>query len=192
MLVTSQIKKILENNDYNEFNLSLKSMPQEEARVFLASLDNFDKLTSKLDPIWFQSQNKNLKKWGVIYLLLHDLFHSEFYYQDLPKLEILTTAPIFNYVKEIAGKENAENLSLAYFILGVGSIKINHFLENLISEKVIIGEFISVGGLDNGVWGFRIKKELLLDVAKNIYLKTEKDNHISLIKKYKDFVFDFL
>lgn len=191
MTTITRIKKILENNNFGETHLSLKSMPQEEARVFLASLNQFEKLTLKFDPIWFKPHKDDLKRWGVIYLLLHDLFHSEINHQDLTKLEIFTTAPIFNHVKEIVGKENTENLALAYFILGTGSLKINHSLNHLISEKIILGEFISVGGLDNGIWGFRIKKELLIDIAKNVLEKTEKDNHKLLIKKYKNFVFDF-
>lgn len=192
METLTEIKKILENINLERISLDLKAMPQEEVVVFLAALNQFDKLFLKLDHSWLKLEKNDLRRWGIAYLLLHDLFHAETRESDLTKLEILTTAQIFTKAKEISSQENLDRLSLAYFILGAASLKINHSLPVLISEKIILGEFVSVGGLDNGIWGIRIKKELLPETAAKVLEKTHKGSLRPLAKKYKNFIFDFL
>ncbi len=192
MILTTEIKKILENGDLTKTNLDLKAMPHEETMVFLAALNQFEKLFLKLDPSWLKLEKNDLKRWGIVYLLLHDLFHAETQENDLVKLEIFTTAPIFINIQEITPQENVDRLVLAYFILGAASLKINHSLPALISEKIILGEFVAMGGLDDGIWGIRIKKDLLPKIASNVFEKSKRGNLQLLVKKYKNFVFDFL
>ena len=192
MVTFTEIKKILEIANLKNLDLDLKAIPQEEIHFFLTALNQLEKLKLKLDPTWFKMEINDLKKYGFIYLALHNLFHQEIKDDDLTKLELLTTARPFKHLKDSTSKEILGNISLSYFLLGVNSLKINPTLPYLISEKIILGEFFSVGGLDNGVWGFRVKNELLPQVVENILKKTEKNTHQFLIKKYKNFVFDFI
>ena len=192
MVFTAGFKKILEKDNLERINFDLKAMPTEEAAVFLAALNQFDKLFLKLDPSWLKLEKNELRRWGVAYLLLHDLLHTEIQENDLTKLEIFTTIPILTSIKEVTSPENADRLAIAYFILGAASLQINHSLPFLISEKIILGEFVAIGGLDNGIWGIRIKKEILTEVATNVLEKAKKGTLQLLVKKYKDFIFDFL
>lgn len=197
MTIIMEIKKVLEDKNFDKLKLDLKAMPQKEAVVFLTALNQLDKLLIKLDPTWLKLSKDDLKRLSIAYLLLHDLYHAENAnaqvadFNDLSKLEILTTAPIFSQVEEVIGN-SFQNLSIAYFLLGISALKINHALPHLISEKIILGEFVAVGGLENGIWGVRIKNEILPQVALNVLEKTKKDSHHLLVKKYKDLAFDFL
>lgn len=185
-----EIKLILENSNLKKDYLELSSMPNDEAKVFLAALNSLQKFL-----INFVSPNVNkeeIERWSLIYLALHNLWHSEFSHDDIGKLEILTTAPILSSLQEILNQEEFQKLSFAYFLLGFSVLKINHSLENLISEKVILGEFVALGGIEKDIWGLKFKPEIMPTVAKNIQNKTEKDRHHLLIKKYKNIVFDFL
>lgn len=195
MTLDTQIKKILENKEnkkIEEYNLDLKAIPAEEAKIFLASINQFDKLFLKFDPTFVKATNEDLKKNALIYIMIHDLFHQEINNEDLVKLEILTTAPVFYYLQEITDQKTFETFSLSYFLLGVSSLKINHSSPYCISEKIILGEFFAFGGLDNGIWGLKIKSDLLPQIAKIILDKVEKDSYQFLAKKYQNFKFDFI
>jgi hypothetical protein len=178
------------NSDITDF--TFRAMPEKEVAVFIAALKNIPNILIKMDHDYLKFNKEEIKKWAVIYLHLHNLFHSEANDEDLTKLEIVTTAPIFIEVPEIITQEEQKKLNLAYFSLGVAALKINHNLENLISEKIILGEFMAFGGLQEGIWGWQLKDEILTSVAKNILEKTNKNNHYFLVKKYKNFIFDFL
>ena len=184
------IKLILEKKEIDKNYLELKAIPVEEAKVFLASVNSLPQHLVKFDspPL----DRNELNKWALIYLALHNLFHSEINHQDISKLEILTTAPIFTTTNNLLTEEDFAKLSFAYFLLGLTALRINHSLEHLISEKVILGEFVAIGGIENSVWGLKIKHQLLPTVSQNILSKTEKDRHSLLIKKYKNLIFDFL
>ncbi|GIW67280.1 MAG: hypothetical protein KatS3mg096_148 [Candidatus Parcubacteria bacterium] len=184
------IKIILEKRDLANDYFDLKALPPEEAKIFLASINVLPQHLAKFDS---PPLDKNeTKRWSLIYLALHNLFHSEINHQDITKLEILTTAPIFNLTKEFLNEEDLVKLSFAYFLLGFTSLRINHSLEYLISEKLILGEFVAIGGIESSIWGLKFKHHLLQPVAQNILTKVEKDRHDFLVKKYKNIVFDFL
>jgi hypothetical protein len=185
-----EIKLILEKTDAQKDYLNFASLPQDEAKVFLACLNNLPKylinfVSPKLD-------KNEVQKWGLIYLALHNLWHSEINHQDITKLEIFTTAPIFHSTQNILSEEDLAKLSFTYFLLGFSALKINHSLDYLISEKLILGEFVALGGIEKSIWGLKFKPEIMPSVAKNIQEKTEKDRHHFLLKKYKNLVFDFL
>jgi len=187
-----EIKLILENRDIgkNYSNLELEYIPKEEAKLFLASINNLDQYLIKLDsPVLNKDE---AKRWSLIYLTLHNLLHSETEHQDITKLEVFTTAPIFDLTKSILKEEDLEKLSLAYFLLGLSSLKNNHHLEYLISEKLILGEFVATGGIEKGIWGWKFKYQFLLQAALNIFNKVKNDRHDFLLKKYKNLIFDFL
>jgi len=185
-----EIKVILENRKSDEDYLSLNHLPPEEAKIFLAGVNNLDQYFIKLH---LPSLNKNeTKRWALIYVALHNLLHSETEHQDITKLEVFTTAPIFELTRNILTEEDLEKLSLSYFLLGLSSLKINHSLEYLISEKLILGEFVAIGGIEKGIWGLKFKYQFLLEAAKNVFKKVQNDRHNFLLKKYKNLVFDFL
>lgn len=184
------IKLILGKGNFDKNYLDLKAIPSEEIKVFWASINILNHHIVKFDS---PSLDKNeIKKWALIYLALHNLFHSEVNHQDITKLEVLTTAPIFTLTKDLLTEEDLAKLSFAYFLLGFTALRINHSLENLISEKLILGEFVAIGGIENGIWGLKFKHQILPTVAQNILAKVEKDRHNFLVKKYKNLVFDFL
>lgn len=185
-----KIKLILEKEDLPKNYLDFSYLPEEEAKIFLASINNLPKyLINFVDP---KISKNELQKWALIYLTLHNLWHSEVNLQDIIKLEILTTAPIFHLTQNILSEDEIKKLSFAYFLLGLSALQTNHSLENLISEKLILGEFVAVGGIEKNVWGLKCKPELMPSIAKNIQIKTENDRHNFLLKKYKNLVFDFL
>jgi hypothetical protein len=194
-ITLQEIKIILEkSNNINDY-LELNFMPQEEARAFLTSIKNIDKFLIKLDSQVIDKDS--FKKWSSIYLAIHNYLHSEIekfpdINQDILKLEVYATAPIFSLTKDILNENDFKKLNLTYFLLGISALNINHKLENLISEKLILGEFISLGGIEQGIWGLKIKTEFLPEAALSILNKTEHDRCNFLIKKYKDLIFDFL
>jgi hypothetical protein len=185
-----EIKLILEKRDLGRDYWDLKHLPSEEAKIFLASVNNLNQYLAKLDSPLLDKDSA--KRWSLIYLALHDLLHSETENQDITKLEVFTTAPIFDLTKNILDEKNFEKLGLAYFLLGLSSLKINHSLEYLISEKLILGEFIAIGGVEKGIWGLKFKYQFLPQAASNIFNKVKNDRHNFLLKKYKNLVFDFL
>ena len=185
-----EIKVILENKKLSEDYLSLNHLPPEEAKIFLASVNNLDQYFIKLQ---LPSLDKNeTKRWALIYITLHDLLHSEIKHQDITKLEIFATAPIFELTRNILTEKDLEKLSISYFLLGLSSLKINHSLEYLISEKLILGEFVFIGGVEKGIWGLKFKYQFLLEAVTNVFKKVQNDRHNFLLKKYKNLVFDFL
>jgi hypothetical protein len=184
-----EVKLILEKRDFDKDYLALESLPQEEAKIFLAAVNNLDQYLTKLDsPIL---DKESAKRWSLIYLAIHDLLHSETQHQDIVKLEVFSTAPIFDLTKNILTEEDFGKLSLAYFLLGISSLKIDHSLEYLISEKLILGEFVALGGLEAGIWGIKFKHQFLSEAAKNVFDKVKNDRYKFLLKKYKNLVFDF-
>jgi hypothetical protein len=185
-----EIKLILEKRDLNRDYWDLKHLPSEEAKIFLASVNNLNQYLTKLDSPLLDKDSA--KRWSLIYLALHDLLHSETENQDITKLEVFTTAPIFDLTKNILDEKDFEKLSLAYFLLGLSSLKINHSLEYLISEKLILGEFVAIGGVEKGIWGLKFKYQFLPQAASNIFNKVKNDRHNFLLKKYKNLIFDFL
>jgi len=185
-----EIKLILESGDSDNAYWDLKYLPQDEARVFLASVNNLNQYLTKIDNNILDKNSA--KKWSLIYLALHNLLHSETENPDITKLEVFTTAPIFDLTKNILNEADLEKLSLAYFLLGLSSLKINHSLEYLISEKLILGEFVAIGGVEKGIWGLKFKYKLLPQAASNIFNKVKNDRHNFLLKKYKNLIFDFL
>jgi hypothetical protein len=185
-----EIKLILEKRELDRDYCDLKHLPCEEAKIFLASVNSLNQYLTKLDSPLL---NKNeAKRWSLIYLALHNLLHGEMDNQDITKLEIYTTAPIFDLTKGILDEKDFEKLSLAYFLLGLSSLKINHSLEYLISEKLILGEFVAIGGVEKEIWGLKFKYQFLPQAAFNIFNKVKNDRHNFLLKKYKNLVFDFL
>jgi hypothetical protein len=185
-----EIKLILESRDSDNVYWDLNYLPQDEARVFLASVNNLNQYLSKIDNNILDKNSA--KRWSLIYLALHNLLHSETENPDITKLEVFTTAPIFDLTKNILNEEDFEKLSLAYFLLGLSSLKINHSLEYLISEKLILGEFVAIGGVEKGIWGLKFKYQFLPQAASNIFNKVKNDRHNFLLKKYKNLIFDFL
>jgi hypothetical protein len=185
-----EIKLILEKRDVEGTYCDLKHIPSEEAKVFLASVNNLEQYLTKLETSLLDKNEA--KRWSLIYLALHDLLHSETENQDITKLEVFTTAPIFDLTKNILDEKDFEKLSLAYFLLSLSSLKINHSLEYLISEKLILGEFVAIGGVEKGIWGLKFKYQFLPEAASNIFTKVKNDRHNFLLKKYKNLVFDFL
>jgi len=186
-----QIKLILEKRDTDDKAYwDLKYLPQEEAKIFLTSANNLNQYLTKFDsPILNKDE---ARRWSLIYLAIHNLLHSEIDHQDITKLEVFATAPIFDLTKNILTDKDLEKLSLAYFLLGLSSLKINHSLEYLISEKLILGEFIAIGGIERKIWGLKFKHQFLPESAVNILNKVKNDRHNFLLKKYKNLVFDFL
>ena len=132
-----EIKLILEKRDIDRDYLDLKHLPSEEAKIFLASTNNLNQYLAKLETSLLDKDGA--KRWSLIYLAIHNLLHNETENQDITKLEVFTTAPIFDLTKNILDEKDFEKLSLAYFLLGLSSLKINHSLEYLISEKLILG-----------------------------------------------------
>jgi hypothetical protein len=183
-----EIKLILEKGERTYWDL--KHIPFEEAKVFLTSVDNLDQYLTKLETSLLDKNE--VKRWALIYLALHDLLHSETENQDITKLEVFTTAPIFDLTKNILDEKDFEKLSLAYFLLSLSSLKINHSLEHLISEKLILGEFVAIGGVEKGIWGLKFKYQFLPQAASNIFNKVKNDRHNFLLRKYKNLIFDFL
>ncbi len=192
--VTETIKIALKDNlTRRSVDMNINALPEKEASVFVAALKEIPEILVKLDHKQLQNIDKeDIKKWAVIYLNLHNLFHSEKNENDLNKLEILTTAPILANLQEILSPQEQKLLNLAYFSLGLSALKINHRLEYLISEKIILGEFFAIGGIEEGIWGLKLKEEVLPNVAKNVLDKTLRDNHHHLVKKYSNFIFDFI
>jgi hypothetical protein len=188
--VLQEIKLILEKRDINKAHYDLKHLPCEEAKIFLASVNNLDQYLAKLETSLLDKNEA--KRWSLIYLAFHNLLHNETENQDITKLEVFTTAPIFDLTKNILNEKDFEKLSLAYFLLGFSSLKINHSLEYLISEKLILGEFVAIGGVEKGIWGLKFKYQFLPQAASNIFNKVKNDRHNFLLKKYKNLVFDFL
>ncbi len=187
----AQLERILKQEPKVE-NIHLEALPPEEARVFLNVLKQFEKFLNQFDPSWLNFNKDELQRWGFIYVLLHNLSHQHINHSDLVKLEILTTAPLFEDIRNFIPSEEYQKFIITYFILGSGSLKINKNLIYLISEKLILGEFVSFGGVENGLWGLRLKENLLPQIAKNILEKAEKDKISLLLKKYKNFSLDFI
>jgi hypothetical protein len=185
-----EIKLILEKRDLKRDYWYLKHLPSEEAKIFLASVNNLNQYLTKFETSILNKDEA--KRWSLIYLALHNLLHSETENPDITKLEVFTTAPIFDLTKNILDEKDFEKLSLAYFLLGLSSLKINHSLEYLISEKLILGEFVAIGGVEKGIWGLKFKYQFLPQAASNIFNKVKNDRHNFLLKKYKNLVFDFL
>lgn len=186
-----EIKKILEK-DYSLEKTDLRFIPEEEAKIFLEAIKNNEKIISKIDPFSVDYDKNELKKWQLIYLNLHDLYHQAIISQNLTELEIKATASILKEMVSFLEPLNLSKFYLAYLILGISSLKINHLLPYLISEKIILGEFVSVGGIETSIWGIKLKTQILHDVSNNIINKLQKDNYHSLVKKYKNFIFDII
>ena len=189
-ILENNIRLILENKAFEKHNIELTAIPEKEGKIFLMANNLLPETLVKFTNLPFDKNEA--QRWSLIYLALHDLFHSEINYSDIVKLEILTTAPIFVLTKNILDNINLTKLFCAYFLLGFTALKINHDLEYLISEKLILGEFFALGGIENNIWGFKIKHELLPEIVNNILIKTQKDRHNFLVKKYKNLAFDFL
>lgn len=189
----SEIKKIIESNSFQPYNLKKESMfdsiPAEELSLFLESFSLFDKILSKLDISKINLNKNEIQKWSLIYLALHNLLHKENNItNDLTKLEIYSTTPIFIQTKDLIDKNDYQKLVYSYFILSSASLKINHSSPHLISEKLILGEFYAFGGIEQSIWGYQLKTDLIFQIAQNILEKTNKDRINLLINKYKNFI----
>lgn len=192
---TEIIKLVLTKSEKNINNFNIDALPKEEAKVFVSALKMIPNFLIKLDNSYFDIRRDEIEKWAMIYINLHNLFHSEYNDyndSDINKFEILTTVPVWINLPELISPQEQKKINLAYFLLGISALKINHDLENLISEKIILGEFIAFGGIEEGMWGLKLKDEIFPTVAKNVLEKTERNNHNHLVKKYKNFIFDFL
>jgi len=188
--ITEKLKIALNKNILEENYLEINHLPEEEAKVFIQALKT-------LPDYIFKLENKNLKKeelkkWAVIYILLHNLLHDEIKNEEIDKLEILTTSPIFITLNNILEEKNKEYFSLAYFLLSLVSLKQNPKLQNLISEKLILSELLSLGGISYGLWGIKLKTEVLFMASENIFKKINHPNFEKLIKKTQNIIFDFL
>lgn len=197
-VINEKIKIFLKNttegvnniNNYNDFNLQY--IPEEELKLFINSLKEFHKNLLKFSKPNLQKQD--LEKWILIYLYTHNLFHSQIQENesnDLIKTELITTAPIFKIAKETLKEDDYIKLTFSYFLLGLTALQINHSLEYLISEKLILGEFVSVGGLEKSIWGLKFKHNVLLEVVDNLLDKIKRDRINLLVKKYRNITFDF-
>ncbi|GIW65201.1 MAG: hypothetical protein KatS3mg093_180 [Candidatus Parcubacteria bacterium] len=194
-LITNNIKKILETKLEAEKIINLKNIPGEELKTFLTAFKIIDKALDKIDFKIINFLNKEeIRKWALIYILIHDLFHETINNEnyELAKLEIYSTAPIFYHLKEIGQPSDYQKLIYAYFSLSFNSLIINHRLENLISEKIILGEFFSIGGLENGLWGIKLKENMFEYALESINEKFKTDKYSILVKRYTNFNFDFL
>lgn len=189
-LLKIHLDKFVKNKNIEEFNID--KLPESEANIFINALKLLPELATKFDHNYFKLTKEEIQRWAIIYLNLHNLFHAEINENEIKKLEILTTAPIFIEVAKIIPQEDQEKLYKSYFLLGGAALKINHKLEHLISEQIILGEFISLGGLERSIWGLKLNSHLLLEVTKNVLEKTQKDHHHYLIKRYKNFILDQL
>lgn len=187
--IENQIFQSSQNQNYSNFN----AIPQEELAIISKSFSFLDKTLAKFDILRTGLNKNEIQKWSLIYLALHNLLHQENNeVNDLTKLEIYSTAPIFLYAQNLLEKNEQEKLIYAYFILGSNSLKIDHSLPHLISEKLILGEFIAFGGIEESLWGYKLKTDLMLQISQNILEKTNKDRINHLIAKYKNFVPHFL
>lgn len=192
MLENSTLKKIdliLNLNSYKS-NLNLDYIPKEEAEMFLSAVTEIKNYLLNLENP--KTNFDEIKKWSLIYIALHDLFHSLNKENDLTKTEILSTTNIFEVINEHVFPVKFQLLVTAYFVLGISCLKKHHSSEYLISEKVVLGEFNALGGIKKGRWGLIVDHQLMPQIATNITLKVKKDTHHFLVKKYKNFIFDFL
>jgi hypothetical protein len=188
--IIEKLKIILDKDNTEEDYLEIKHLPEQEAKTFIQSLKILPEYFFKLENKSFKKEE--LKKWAFIYILLHNLLHSEVKNENISKLEILTTSPIFISVKNILEEKEKECLALAYFLLSLVSLKNNPRLENLISEKLILSELLSLGGISYGIWGLKIKTEALFIASENILDKIDHPTFDKLIKKTQNIIFDFL
>lgn len=191
ILTIDNLEKILNNYPKLEKIVELKNIPAEELKTFLNSFNLLDKILANIDFRVLNNLNKDeLKKWSIIYIITHDLFHEEVNNKHnyiLPQLEIYSTIPIFFQLKEIVSSDNYQKFIYSYFSLGLCALEINHRLENLISEKIILGEFSSIGGLETDLWGVKLKTELFDYALKTVLHKFEKSRYDMLIKRYMNF-----
>lgn len=194
ILTINNLEKILSNYSDLEEIVELKNIPAEELKTFLTSFSMLDKILTKIDFRILNSLNKDeLKKWLVIYIITHDLFHGEINNNqnyNLAQLEVYSTIPIFFQLKEIINPDDYQKIVYSYFSLGLCAFEINHRLENLISEKIILGEFSSIGGLEIDLWGVKLKTELFDYALKTIFTKFENLRYETLIKRYSNFDFN--
>lgn len=170
-------------------SLALSSLPQDEAQIFLSSLKNSFEILKKLDIEYHKKFSKEeLQKWQLIYIKIHDLFHQVIYKEKLTELELETTLSIFSENNLTVKNEDFEKLALAYFVLGVTALKNYHDSPYLISEKIILGEFISRGGCEESLWGLKCHHHMFVEVSKDLSQKLIKGTYTLLEKQYKNFV----
>lgn len=190
-----EIKETLEIINLKKPALSIidfSNIPEEEVRIFLEASKNNLEFIKKLDISALRIDKNELQKWQILYIKLHDLYHKEFREEDLNKLEIKTTASLFPDAEKVLDELGIEKLILAYISLGFSALKINRSSCYLISEKVLLGEFASLGGFERGIWGIKVNHKILPIVIRNVLDKLERGRHEMLVNKYKNFTFDFL
>ncbi|MCS7200948.1 MAG: hypothetical protein NZ822_02275 [Patescibacteria group bacterium] len=194
-LEANSLKKILEMKVEIEDVLSLKNIPPEELKTYLGAIKIIEEIFNKIDYKTIQSLDKNdLKRWSLVFIFVHDIFHgiNNLSNYTLAKTEINSTLPAFQLLKNLVGINDYQKFIYAYFSLSASSLKINHQLENLISEKIILGEFHSIGGFDITRWGIKLKEDLFDYALQSINKKFENDKYSSLIKRYSNFSLDFI
>ncbi|BCX15495.1 MAG: hypothetical protein KatS3mg097_387 [Candidatus Parcubacteria bacterium] len=189
-----KVKKIFETkiSNYDLNDESFAYIPNEEMKIFLQTIKNMPKTISKFNLKDLQLSHQEIEKWALIYLKIHNMLHYEkisTINDNIELIETEITATTFSETFHLIHNNDFKKLSTAYISLSLEAINNHHHSPFLISEKIILGEFVCNGGFEISLWGLKIKEHILSSVAKNILERINNNNYQKLLQKYQNFVY---
>ncbi|GBD34578.1 hypothetical protein HRbin35_00311 [bacterium HR35] len=181
---------IISNSEKGSLDLNFNFIPKEEAKFFLASLKNINKVKGYFE--LNELSKEEIEKWSIIFLLLHDFFHSLADDSSIEKLETKITPQMFVASSEILNENQKLKLASAYILLGIETLNNFHHSPYFISEKIVLGESYFQGVFEPSLWGVKINHSKFFEVTQKLNKKIETESLERLIANYKNFKFDVL
>ncbi len=186
-------KEILELRNLvskKNFPVNFSNIPEQELKAFLDGIKKIKYISNNFE--LEEISKDELEKWGLGYLLIHDLFHKSFQNDNLYILETEITLQTFEESKKILTEKEIKSLEVGYLLLSLASLETYHSLEYLISEKIIIGESYFYGVFSISLWGYKFDNKKFEEVISNLLRKLKDGSIEKLIQRYKNLVPDFL
>lgn len=186
-------KEILELRNLvskKNFPVNFSNIPEQELKAFLDGIKKIKYISNNFE--LEEISKDELEKWGLGYLLIHDLFHKSFQNDNLYILETEITLQTFEESKKILTEKEIKSLEVGYLLLSLASLETHHSLEYLISEKIIIGESYFYGVFSISLWGYKFDNKKFEEVISNLLRKLKDGSIEKLIQRYKNLVPDFL
>jgi len=181
---------VISSSEKGSLDLNFNFIPKEEAKFFLTSLKNLNKIKGYFELT--DLSKEEIEKWSIIFLLLHDFFHSLDNNQSIEKLETKITSQMFVISNEILNENQKLKLASSYVLLAIETLNNFHHSPYFISEKIVLGESYFQGVFEPSLWGIKINHAKFFEVNQKLNKKIENESFESLINNYKNFKFDIL
>lgn len=171
------MEEIIKNSENNESRLGGGFMPKEEKLIFERAINRLPhpSISSNLS-------YKELAQYTKIYLEKHNYYHQKI--QETP-LAIAEVKISLRTLLDLLEEYEVNKITESYFHLALLAVEENPGSVYVVSEKVLLGEFVERGGLEPSVWNWKPKIEFFPELVKCLHEKAEKNNITHFVERYQ-------